>query len=270
MVKLIALDMDGTLMSADHVTVSEENSRALKEAHEKGVKIAISTGRTLSIIGDVCQQVPEIDYVMYSNGAAVYDRRAGKDIYKNLMSWEFCEPIIRYLDSNPLMSEVYADGKSYLRNDRYAYLKPDLFPKVFLETVLKGTVLCDDVCDLLKGKDIEKFTLHFDDEETLERVEKRLLEEKNIALTTSFKSSLEFTDVTADKGTALAGMCKVLGITPDECMAFGDANNDLPMLELAGYSFAMANGTPECKAAAKYETKSNAEDGVAFGIRKFI
>ena len=69
MIKMIALDLDGTLMYTDHMTVTENNRRALKHAHEHGSKIAISTGRTLAIIGDVCEQVPEIDYIMFSNGA---------------------------------------------------------------------------------------------------------------------------------------------------------------------------------------------------------
>ena len=80
--------------------------------------------------------------------------------------------------------------------------------------------------------------------------------------------SIKYTGV--NKGAALDGMCKALGITADECMAFGDAGNDCEMLEYAKYSFAMANGTQECKQSAKYETKSNAEDGVAHGIMRYL
>ena len=76
MVKLIALDLDGTLMSADHMTVTQKTKEALRLAHDRGAKISIATGRTLAIIGDVCEQVPEIDYIIYSNGAGVYDRRS--------------------------------------------------------------------------------------------------------------------------------------------------------------------------------------------------
>ena len=139
MVKLIALDMDGTLMSTDHVTVSEENRRALRKAHEKGIKISIATGRTLSIIGDVCEQVPEIDYVIFSNGAGVYDRRNGKVIYENYMTWEFCEPVIRYPDSDPLMTEVYCDGQSYMRSDSVKYIDSEYYPASFLDKLKEGT-----------------------------------------------------------------------------------------------------------------------------------
>ena len=78
MVKLIALDLDGTLTSADHMTVTQKTRDALKRAHDAGAKISIATGRTVAIIGDICQQVPEIDYVIYSNVAGVLDRRNQK------------------------------------------------------------------------------------------------------------------------------------------------------------------------------------------------
>ena len=75
-VKLIVTDLDGTLMSPDHQTVSERTKNALKTAHDNGVKIAIATGRTLTFTDNVTSQVPFVDYVIYSNGAAVFDRNA--------------------------------------------------------------------------------------------------------------------------------------------------------------------------------------------------
>ena len=80
MIKMIALDLDGTLMYTDHLTVTDGNKNALKYAHDKGSKIAVATGRTLAIIDGVFQQVPEIDYIIYSNGAGVWDRNKNEII----------------------------------------------------------------------------------------------------------------------------------------------------------------------------------------------
>ena len=80
MIKLIAMDMDGTLLSPDHKTVAEADKSALIKAHESGIKLAVSTGRTLSTVGDICSQIPEIDYIIFSNGAGIYDRSADKII----------------------------------------------------------------------------------------------------------------------------------------------------------------------------------------------
>ena len=83
--KIIAMDLDGTLMAPDHITVTDKTKAALEKAHNMGIKTVIATGRTLSVIKDVLKQVPFIDYVIYSNGAVVYDRCKGENIYTNYM-----------------------------------------------------------------------------------------------------------------------------------------------------------------------------------------
>ena len=84
-VKLIASDLDGTLMATDHMTVAERTKNALVAAHNKGIKIAIATGRTLTFTNSVTAQIPFVDYVVSSNGAAVYDRNAGEYVYSTLV-----------------------------------------------------------------------------------------------------------------------------------------------------------------------------------------
>ncbi len=73
-----------------------------------------------------------------------------------------------------------------------------------------------------------------------------------------------------NKGAALDNLCKAINFTPDEIMSFGDADNDIEMLQFSGCGIAMANASEECKRAAKYETLSNAQDGIAAAIEKFI
>ena len=81
-IKLLASDLDGTLMSSDHITVAQRTKNALWSAHEKGIKIAIATGRALNFTAGVTAQVPFVDYVVCSNGASVYDRNNKKFIYR--------------------------------------------------------------------------------------------------------------------------------------------------------------------------------------------
>ena len=89
-------------------------------------------------------------------------------------------------------------------------------------------------------------------------------------MTTSFPISIDVTCAGADKGTALQALCRHLGVSPRQCMAFGDAENDCPMLRFAHYGYAMENGSDACKQAAKFVTKSNAEDGVAVAVRQVM
>ena len=133
MINLIALDLDGTLMYTDHITVTEGNRSALAKAHEKNIKIAISTGRTLAIIGDVCEQVPDIDYVIYSNGAVVYDRKQNKNVYSKCMDFKMCEPMLKKSLEIGGFVEVYIDGKDYVQKDKVDTFGADFLPKEFLE-----------------------------------------------------------------------------------------------------------------------------------------
>ena len=155
-VKIITLDLDGTLMSPDHLTVSQKNKDALRAAHEKGVKIAVATGRTLAIMGDVCTQVPQVDYIIHSNGAGVVDRKTGERLYSNLMSWDFCEKIIDFLNTKPCFYELYVDGKSYVQEDRAPYFITDVLPKEFIDALMDRMEVCTDAKAAVFGKDVEK------------------------------------------------------------------------------------------------------------------
>lgn len=269
-IKIITLDLDGTLMSPDHLTVSKRNRKALKAAHDKGVKITISTGRTLSIMGDVCVQVPQVDYVMYSNGAAVLDRRANKNIYSRLMDWDFCSGVLDYLNEKPVFYEVYVDGFSYVQLNKAEFFIEDLLPAEFVDSLMGNMNACDNVKELVSGRNIEKITIYSGDKDIFNKMWNHFEKMENISLTSSMHANIEITKSGVDKGTALDGMCRTLGIDKSEAMCFGDAGNDIPMLKYAGYSFAMGNGTDECKKAAKYITLTNAEDGVADAVEKFI
>lgn len=270
MIKMIALDMDGTLMSPDHLTVSDENKKALKKAHNSGAKIAIATGRTVAIIGDVCEQVPEIDYIIFSNGAGVYDRKNDKLVYSNPMTFEHTTELLNYLEEIPCFIELYIDRKSYYQIDKVKDFCSDVFPQEFLDELLNSMIPCESLVELIQGKDVEKITVYINDKELYKTVWDHFDSDKEVSLATSFFCSMETTKAGVDKGVALKGLCDSLGITSDECMAFGDAGNDCPMLEFAKYGFAMENATDVCKKSAKFVTKSNAEDGVAYGINQYI
>lgn len=270
MVKLIALDLDGTLTCEDHMTVTQKTRQALKKAHDAGAKISIATGRTVAIIGDICQQVPEVDYIIYSNGAGVLDRRNQKNIYTKFMPWSLIEPIFKVLDKMPAFFEVYVDGVSYYQFDKGKYYPKGSLPQEFVDKLLDKMTGVDNILETLKGYDIEKATVYFDDRRDFDKAWDYLSGFDELYLASSLAESMEFTMANVNKGTAIDGMCKVLGITNNECMAFGDAGNDIEMLEYCKYGFAMGNATDECKRHAKFITKSNTEDGVAYGIEQVM
>lgn len=269
LIKLIATDLDGTLMFTDHLTVTPRTVGALGNAHEMGVKIAVATGRPRTLIDDVIRQVPFTDYIIYSNGACVYDRNTEKNIYSSLIDGKIAAELIKYFIENKVFFEIYADGRSFYQLGTEEFFDNTAFPQEFIEEVMKTMTGCRNLAEYLNGNCIEKITLYSVNDRDIENFKEKFLS-YNLAVASSFAGNLEATAGAADKGAALKGICSAIGITADECMSFGDAGNDIPMLQFAGYSFAMENGTDECKAAAKYIAASNAEDGLAAAVEEYV
>ncbi len=267
---MIALDLDGTLMMPDHVSVSSASRKTLALAHERGAKIAVATGRTLSILGNVCDQVPQIDYIIYSNGAGVFDRGGSKVLFEQPLPRETGKQLLRRFDELPAFLEVYAGGKSYAQRNKEPFFPADAFPKIFVEAAKRGMVICDDLAATLKDTPIEKFTAYITDRAVYRSVWDELSAREELAVTTSFPISIDVTFAGADKGTALQKLCEALGIPAESCMAFvGPVRHHRQDL-VARYGFAMANASDACKAGAPYQTKSNAEDGVALAIQQVM
>ena len=269
-IKLIAMDLDGTLMSTDHVTVTEKTKRALQRAHDLGIKTVIATGRTLSVTDSVLEQVPFIDYVIYSNGAAVFDRCKGENIYSRHMHADTVYAIVDILESYPVYYEVYANGSPHSEASKTAFFKNNGLPQEFLDAYMAAIENHDSICDYAKNNDIEKINLFYFDGEYYEEIREALFALDDVAFTSPVSGDLEMTCTGVNKGTALKGMCETLGISPNEAMAFGDADNDIEMLKFAEYGVAMANASQICKDAAKYETLSNGEDGIAHALEKYV
>lgn len=268
-IKLIASDLDGTLMAPDHLTITERTKSALLNAHNKGVKIAIATGRTLHFTDNVTKQIPFVDYVICSNGAAVYDRNTNEYIYKNLISVDDTAETLKFLNRYPVYYNVYTDGLIYVQRgvDKF-FVNPDM-PQVFIDAFSKFATVCDDLASYLNGKSSELIDIFASDKQSHDAV-MEFCKERNFILASAAPGVNSATAANVDKGNALKGIMKHLGINENELMTFGDAYNDCPMLGLAAYSFAMENSVEECKKVARFIAPSNGEDGVAKMIEKFV
>ena len=268
-IKLIATDLDGTLMAPDHMTVTERTKKALFEAHEKGTKIVIATGRALDFIGDVTAQIPFVDYIIYCNGAAVYDRNACAHIYQSTVSPEVTREFVEYINRRPIHYHIYKDGHSHIQRSALNYAAFTGLPQAFLEDYMSKVKLCDDINEVLAGECAQVIDLFSVPEEYQGEI-KGMIAAHNLVSATAVPGEVAITAHGADKGSAIRALCSELSLTTDEVMTFGDASNDCPMLEIAGYSFAMENGAEVCKKTAKFVAPSNAEDGVAQMVEKYV
>lgn len=267
-VKIIATDLDGTLMAPDHLTVTERTKNALIAARDKGIKISIATGRALNFTSGVTDQVPFADYVICSNGASVYDRNNNKFIYTNLVSPEITADAIELLNRLSVYYNVYIDGDIYAQKGADRFFGNLDLPTAFLEDFVSRLIISDNLAEETKGKGAELIDVFYSNEND-KKIIFDFFESKGLFLASALAGVVSATAQGSDKGTALRGLCGILGIESDEAMTFGDASNDATMLEYAYYSFAMENGDEICKKSARFKAPSNAEDGVAQMIEKY-
>lgn len=267
-VKIIATDLDGTLMAPDHITVTERTKAALLNAHKKGIKIAIATGRTLGFITPVINQIPFTDYVIFSNGASVYDLSEKKIIYKNHIPPNLTAEILAKLNDSKVYYNTYVDGTAYIQENKQQFYSGRELPAEFLKIFMDSSVLCENLCETLKGQSAEIIAVYSTDESVRQTLSE-YFQKSELLVTASLKDEIEATIPSANKGDALSHLCGMLNITSEEAMSFGDAMNDMQMIEFAKYSFAMGNACEELKKKARYIALSNAEDGLAKAVEEY-
>lgn len=269
-IKLIALDMDGTLLEPDHIHVSPRNIAALRAASALGVKIVIASGRNICLIEDAAAAIGVVDYAISANGAGARDWRTGEWLYHVGLPTAQWQAMLKLMHARGLAVETYADGKAYLTQADLNGLCSLGFPPEFSDFFVRRVEVVEDVVAALEGKTMEKFNLFFVPPADRAALMANLSATGPVVFANGEPTNLEMTAPGADKGVALAHLCAHLGIAPEQVMAFGDGDNDLGMLSWAGWSFAMENGSAGAKAAAKHRAPHNSESGVGRMIEQYV
>ena len=285
MIKVIASDMDGTLLNNNH-QITERTVKAIKDVQAVGIRFVIATGRSFEQALHVLENTGiECDYIVYS-GAEI--RNANHEILqRGCMNTEDCRMVYEILKEYELMYLFGAEDMDYCigsTKDRELELIHHILtfnPNLTEEEVraselfkffLSKTKVVSDFEELVKaGVDIVKIFAASDDINMLKEINERLSENKNLAIASSFDNNIEITDIKAQKGIALKYYIESLGYTMDEVMVLGDSMNDYSMLSMDfGATVAMENGAEKIKETVKFVTKSNEEDGVAYCIEELL
>lgn len=271
MIRLIALDLDGTTMDPKN-RLNEETKQALFEAMEQGVWVVPTTGRMLTGIPKEIMALPNIRYVLTSNGAVVNDVATNQVIYQRSMTFDVAEKVLRTLQKYDGSIDLYYGGNSYNTEESINRLGDFGVIPERVQYMRETRILVPDLLDHLNdwGKPIEKYNMIFGEEEQRQMAWKELEQWPEIQLTTSLGNNLEVNCAGANKGDGLAHLCSHLGLDASQVMAVGDGGNDMEMIRFAGLGVAMENALPEVKECADYITKSNAENGVAHAIQRFV
>ncbi|MGQ7549760.1 Cof-type HAD-IIB family hydrolase [Streptococcus suis] len=264
-IKLIALDLDGTLLTSDK-RISEANKKALQAARERGVHVVLTTGRPLQAIGTFLEELDLLGENQYSitfNGGLVQEN-TGRVLDKVGFTIEDVRTIRRVTNDLDLPLDVLYGGD--------VYSLPSAHESLYLtcNPLLNKIVASDEEMpeDFVYNKAVSAVAADFLDGQ-IPKIPAELHERFEI-----FKSRdilLEWSPKGVHKANGLAKLIAHLGIDQSEVMACGDEGNDLSMIEWSGLGVAMANATDEIKSAANLVLpKTNDEDGIAWAIKHYV
>ncbi len=269
--KLVCIDMDNTLLNSKG-EISEENKRALKLAVEKGVHIAVTTGRIFVSARKFAEILGVKTPIIASNGAYIREKDKEKVIYKKTLTQKNC-------------MDIYEITKKYnflkMFNTHDTICSPEEFPEGYLYLKFNESLPKNKRVNLLVDSDIEKFInnekeniLKFvsvsTDPEELKKARKEISLLEGIEIVSSGNMNFEINRRGVSKGNAVNILAQMYNISNEEVICIGDNENDISMLKYAGLGVAMGNALDSVKEVAQYVTDTNDNDGVAKVIKKFV
>lgn len=267
MYKLIAIDMDGTLLN-DHHEVTAEVRHALQKAKANGVKIVLCTGRPLGGVRRYLEDLQlneEEDYVIAYNGALV------QNTYTNEVVSELS---IRYQDVKELyaLSLQLQTPMHFFDTERLYTPNRDISKYTVLESYLTQVPLRFCTLNELSENIVIPKAMYIDEPEKLNKTIESIPEDvkQKYTLVRSAPYYYEILHPQASKGNAVRQLAEFLGIQQEEVMSIGDNENDLTMIEFAGCGVAMGNAVQKVKEIANFQTRTNNEHGVAYAINELV
>ena len=271
-IKLIALDLDGTLLTTDK-RLTDENRRALERASEAGIEIVPGTGRFYMGIPDVVRELDFIHYAITINGAEVLDLRKETAIYQSEIPLGTALELIDMFEDMGVAYDAYVQSRGYMERRFLEHVEDHLPDPIYCNTLRSMRQPVDDLRALVSdlGKSVQKIQMFDGDVDLLRRTCEFITEAyPELIATSSLKNNLEINSAGANKGDALRCLADYLGIKTENIMAFGDGGNDLLMLRAAGLSVAMGNSLKILKEEADYTTLTHDQSGVAYIINKYL
>ena len=280
-VRIVALDLDGTLLDSQK-RLSDANCAALGKAAAKGVLIVPTTGRFFGMMPPSVRDLPFVRYAITINGAQVYDRETDTALVRDEIPLDMALGIMETLDRHDVIYDCYRQNwgwmtaalqekaADYATNEHYLKMVREFRkPVPELKAHLRATAGDGDVQKIMLFAPNSQVSGPAS--EVLDPIRREMAAKfPEIKVTASTWNNIELNIKTAHKGNALRRFAEHLGLTLDNCMAFGDGMNDFTMVEAAGLGIAMSNAEPEVKRVAKWIAPSNDEDGVAAGLEKWV
>ena len=277
MMKAILLDIDGTLVNSKQ-QITDKTKKALLKAQEDGIRVILASGRPINGMMHLAKELEMEKHhglCVCFNGARVVDCQTKEVLFNQTMSLDLCKEILNHLKKfDGVWPLIVKDEYAYVNNvyNCMVHVKGKEINIINHEAHDNNFILCEK-------RDLAEFV-----EEPLNKImaiaEPEILEKCHEEISAPFKGKVnamftapfyyEITNLGIDKVKAMKQVFDDLGITFDDCIAFGDAQNDQSMVEHSKVGVAMGNACDSLKAVADYVTDSNEEDGIANALEKFL
>jgi len=263
-IRLLALDLDGTLMDDDMVIRSSRVRWAIAAAQERGVVVTLATGRMFDFVLPFAQDLGITAPLICYQGGLIQSPGSSAPLYRASMEPALVREVLEWQDQRGWHFVLYADDDVFLDERRH--------PEAFYRDMLgERLIWVDDLFSVLEQHEPVKFIIFVEPHEA-DHVETDLRRKfgGRMELTRSHALIVEGNPLGVSKGDALRRLAAHLDIPQEQVMAIGDQDNDVPMLAWAGLGVAMGNGSPAIKAVADWIAPPLAEDGAAVAIERFI
>lgn len=288
MLKLVAIDLDGTMLN-QYGIVTQNTKKSIKKAQENGMEIMIASGRPIDSVKTISKEIGSENYFISGNGSIIYDIKKDEIIYENVLKKQKALEIIKICEENSIFYNVYTEKEIIAKNLQYNvlyYHKENLTKSEEDKTHVN---IVEDIYDYIEKTDSKVLKVMIcDKHQTIfNAIIRKLKEVDDIEVlevshmsrkiirqgTEEIPIEYFYTEISAknvDKWTALEFLKEKLQISSDEIVAIGDNVNDKKMIEKSGYGIAMGQSAPQIKEIADYITDSNVDDGVANALDKLL
>ena len=259
--KALAIDLDGTLLVGDEVP--QANAQALRAARDAGLQVIIATARWSHFALRLAQDIGIGGPVIACSGAQVYDPDPAQDVFDHRLPADFVDALYQICNAERCIATITVGDHVQIKMDG----EPD---QAFLTEEMRWvSQLASEPKDLPRVAAIQGSgcNARIRDELTAAFADRVSILD---SIGPTGKIILTITAKQATKGAALAAACEHLALEPENVVAFGDAENDIDMFQLAGASVAMGQADDATKAAASFVSKPNFEGGVAHGITRLL
>lgn len=271
-IKCIALDLDRTTLNAQG-KLSKANEEAIRKAVAKGIHVCIASGRAFDTLPQDVVSIPGIEYAITSNGAAVYRIQDKQCLRSYVLTEQSVKKILELTKDFPVTYEGFIRGTAYAAKE---YIEdPVKFgaTEYAVAYVQSTRHLQDDIVSFLKQHDDELDSMDIvvkDEAQKQKVIEVLKAEVEDIYITSSISQLVEISYKDAGKRSGVKFITEYLGLNPKQVAAFGDADNDIDMLEYAGCGIAMENASNGLLAVADVVTLHHDRDGVAYALKNIL